>query len=378
MKKQIHIYCLVISAIWLMGASSAGAYQRDTTDMPALNCTQCHTCEVPTMKDNCLKPCPSLSMTHVATAHKLSEAPDSMLLGSIAEEYKPVHFNHKLHAKMAEMGQNCVTCHHYSPAGHIPPCRECHGVESKQTNLRQPSLKGAYHRQCLSCHREWSHDTKCVLCHLPANGKMKESGIDSTDIIGISHPVITEPTRKVFETPYKDGPIVTFQHREHIDLFGLKCANCHKEENCSFCHDIQKPATLAKSQEQVHGICNDCHLKDACSKCHDTKERPGFAHERTGFTLAGYHQELVCRACHPTGKRITRMSAECVNCHAGWNRNNFKHAITGLKLDDIHIELECTDCHADRKFAEKPNCSSCHDDNRDFKTMPPGEFVKRM
>jgi hypothetical protein len=379
MKMHRYKICLLVIAALFLTVGSASAYQKDTTDMPKLNCLQCHTCEVPTMNDNCLKPCPSLSMTHVTSTHQLVEAPDSLLLGSISEEYQPVHFNHKLHARMAEMGDNCSTCHHYSPPGKIPPCRECHGAEPKQTNLRQPSLKGAYHRHCLSCHREWSHDTKCVLCHLPLSLKgAKTNGSDSTDIIGVSHPLITEPVKHVWETPYKAGPIVTFQHREHIDLFGLKCVNCHKEENCSYCHDLQKPAKLAKTQEEVHAVCNDCHAKDNCEKCHDTKERPGFEHGRTGFALAGYHEQLVCRACHPTGKRITRMSRECSACHAGWNQTNFKHTVTGLKLDEVHIELDCTDCHTDKKFAVKPSCSNCHDDGRDFRKMPPGEYVKRM
>ncbi|MEW6050112.1 MAG: cytochrome c3 family protein [Candidatus Zixiibacteriota bacterium] len=344
-----------------------------------MNCLQCHTCEVPTAKDKCLKACPSLSMTHVTAAHQLSEAPDSMLLDELASEYQPVHFNHKLHAKMAQMGQNCVTCHHYSPSGRVPPCKECHANEGGAVNLRQPSLKGAYHRQCLSCHREWSHDTKCVICHKP-NGKTKTSDTvaDSTDIMGSAHPIITEPVKKVYQTPYQQGPVVTFQHKEHIDLFGLRCVDCHKKENCSYCHDIDKPAKLAKTQEEVHAVCNDCHGKAVCDKCHDNRERPGFNHESTGWALGTYHEDLVCRACHPTGKRIVKMNNQCSNCHSGWNPANFKHAVTGLRLDEIHAEVDCTDCHAQRKFDAPPTCSGCHDDNRHFKDQPPGEYVKRM
>jgi len=58
-------------------------------------------------------------MVHQAVKHDLSEAPDSMLLDELVDEYQAVHFNHMLHAEMAEMGGDCVTCHHYSPKGHI-------------------------------------------------------------------------------------------------------------------------------------------------------------------------------------------------------------------------------------------------------------------
>ncbi|HUV31554.1 MAG TPA: cytochrome c3 family protein [Acidobacteriota bacterium] len=353
------------------------ALAADTEDtvQPTLDCLQCHTCERPTPSDMCLQPCPSLTMAQNVVPHSLSEAPDSMLLGDIADVFKPVHFNHKLHAEMAEMGGDCATCHHYSPAGEIPPCRDCHGGEGNPTNLRQPGLKGAYHRQCLSCHREWSHETRCVLCHLPEAGREMAAVADPTDIIGIPHPVITEPETKIYRTPYNEGPVVTFHHAEHIHLFGLNCANCHQKENCGFCHDLQKPATLAKSMEEVHAICNDCHVNDACGKCHDTKEKPVFSHASTGWPLNRYHRTLDCRACHPTGRQIGRLNSNCGACHAGWNQENFAHAVTGLQLDEIHVELDCTDCHADRKFDQTPDCSACHDDGRTHEDAPPGELL---
>ena len=33
------------------------------------------------------------------------------------------------------------------------------GVEN--ADLRMPNLKGAYHRQCLNCHRDWAHENEC-------------------------------------------------------------------------------------------------------------------------------------------------------------------------------------------------------------------------
>ncbi len=372
---------------WALGlvliAATTPLAQGPHANMPSLDatnidCTNCHDCSEPRPQDPCLKPCPSLTMTHMTSKHQLSEAPETLLLDKIKEQYQPVTFNHKLHASMAEMGSDCATCHHFSPPGRIPRCSECHGAESNPANLRQPTLKGAYHRQCLSCHREWSHDTKCVLCHLPVDGKVTFDGKqDTTDIIGIPHPIITEPIRKVFQTPYKDGPVVTFHHKEHIELFDLACVNCHKKENCSYCHDLQKPARLAKSQEQVHAICNDCHAKDRCAKCHDTKERPGFSHGATGWALTGHHHDLACRACHPTGKKITRISKSCVNCHAGWQPGNFSHVITGLRLDETHADFDCESCHLNLAYDEPPDCSTCHDDGRTYKDAPPGEFVAR-
>ncbi len=115
---------------------------------------------------------------------------------------------------------------------------------------------------------------------------------------------------------------------------------------------------------------------DACSKCHDTRERPGFSHNKTGWPLNQYHKQLDCWACHPTGKKISKLNSMCVSCHAGWTQANFKHAVTGLHLDEVHAELDCADCHTDNKYDADPKCADCHDDGRTAKTSPPGMRTK--
>lgn len=368
-------FVIVVLAIGL--ALPLTAQKSTMPAAPQVDCSECHTCAVPTLSEPCLKSCPRTTMVHQQGRHDVTEAPDSMLIDELADLYQPVRFGHKLHASMAEMGAECATCHHYSPPGRIPPCKECHSTAAESRDLAKPNLKGAYHRQCLSCHREWSHDTQCVVCHLPKEGgALAGEAHDPTDIMGIPHPVITVPAKKVYDTPYKQAPIVTFQHKEHIDLFGFRCVDCHEKENCGNCHDIQQPAKGQKTQEQVHAVCNDCHKQDQCAKCHDTAERPSFTHNTTGWPLNPYHTNLDCWACHPTGKRISKLSRMCVNCHSGWNSENFKHAITGIKLDEIHAELDCTDCHKDRKYEVDPVCEDCHDDGRTADTAPPGMKVK--
>ncbi|UCG62135.1 MAG: hypothetical protein JSV52_02285 [Candidatus Zixiibacteriota bacterium] len=314
-----------------------------------------------------------------ADLHKPSEGPGVRVIDELSDLYAPVDFNHKLHAEMVEMGEGCSVCHHYSPPGKFPPCNDCHTDESTEPQtLRKPGLKGAYHRQCMGCHREWSHDTKCIICHLPTNGyDLSGAPLDSTDILGISHPVITVPDKKVWTTPYQAGPVVTFHHQEHIDLFELRCVDCHKHENCSYCHDLRKEYSPRKTDEEIHAICNDCHAQDECGKCHGTKEKPAFVHAADGsWALNRFHAELSCRACHPTGKKISKLDHQCTNCHGGWNQKNFRHAVTGLQLDEIHAELECSDCHVDSAFDAPPDCSGCHDDGRSPKDAPPGHYVQ--
>jgi hypothetical protein len=245
-----------------------------------------------------------------------------------------------------------------------------------EANMRMPSLKGAYHRQCLGCHREWTHDTKCVICHLPQVGGDLDQSLDETDILAVAHPVITVPNIEIYHTPYVAAPVVTFFHKEHIELFGLRCVDCHRQENCSRCHDLDKSkVTVAHSAADTHALCNDCHRDDPCAKCHDTKQRPKFQHASTGWTLNRFHRELDCRACHPSGQRITRLDNSCNACHSGWTTTNFRHAVTGLQLDELHREFDCENCHVEREFSVAPSCDGCHGDGRTPADVPPGTRV---
>ncbi|UCE24716.1 MAG: hypothetical protein JSU74_01310 [Candidatus Zixiibacteriota bacterium] len=382
MKKTFIIWPLILLLLTSLGGLSHAFRAQESSQQDASKppCSDCHVCASPTKADPCLEIC-VWTKAKAGKAHTPDEGPDVAMLDQLEELYGPVTFDHKHHAEMVGMGEGCAICHHYSPPGKFPPCEECHGDEpSEPQTLRKPGLKGAYHRQCMGCHREWSHDTKCIECHLPSNGvDLASSPLDSTDILGIEHPVITPPVMRVWTTPYRPGPIVTLHHQEHIDLFGLRCVDCHKQENCSYCHDLDKEARVNKTDEEIHAICNDCHLSDACDKCHDTGEKPAFTHAGNGnWELNRFHQGLSCRACHPTGRKIGKLSARCSDCHGGWNQENFRHAVTGLQLDEIHVELDCSDCHIDLRYGRIPRCNSCHDDCRNHEDAPPGEYIRML
>lgn len=120
------------------------------------------------------------------------DAPESIELGSIAEMYEPVVFDHAAHVLMVE---TCSFCHHHT-TGTTPEkgnCSRCHqaGEETSSVacvdcheqkrfsaqNLKslesdpllfhvgKPGLKGAYHQNCISCHEQIGAPTGCQDCH---------------------------------------------------------------------------------------------------------------------------------------------------------------------------------------------------------------------
>lgn len=346
------------------------------------NCRACHTCDTPTPENRCLPTCTRT----VSPATPSGTAPDMVLLGILSDIYLPVPFDHKGHADMAQMSRGCATCHHHTPEGSAhPACRSCHAVSSDESDIRKPGLKGAYHRQCLNCHREWSHETKCGVCHLSRAGSSGEASAwepTRDDIVGRMHPPIPEPSGDFYRNQVESTgeARILFRHAEHTRRFGLTCVECHHEDSCSRCHDGQNRAAIAaRAPQEHHQPCLKCHdvARDTgCGKCHLEPGRaiPGrFDHATTGFALKVYHEPVSCRKCHRE-LPFSRLDRDCSTCHSSWSVQNFDHTKTGQLLDANHSRQDCDVCHKDRKFDRAPVCNECHEaaEGIEFPAKRPG------
>jgi hypothetical protein len=382
----------LLFAICLLNNTSWAA---DLHAQEEARCLCCHSCPNPTRNNKCLRTCERSPEVAEITA-SISGVADIIYLDELVGLYAPVSFPHKLHADMENMGTGCAVCHHHNPPGRIFACNECHGGPSNPANLGQPGLKGAYHRQCLGCHREWSHKTNCDACHIKRDAApavlgatqavsaerlaaqvTSASGEDTTDIMGRLHPNIETPEKWVYKTEdNSEGPVVTFHHKEHTEVFGLKCTDCHKKENCSRCHDPQSHPPHVR--EDPHQDCIKCHdVSDNCTICHTQQETPTFDHaRRSGFVLKGYHQKVSCMKCHTGGMPFKKLDPQCTGCHgADFTPKDFDHAKAGVILDDTHKEGSCNDCHTEG-FGKPAACAGCHDDGRKFPASVPGKVVE--
>jgi len=346
----------------------------ETTDEPAArSCAECHTCSRPTTADSCLGACPR----HRGDGGDPSQGPDFVVLDELEDLYEPVKFSHRVHAQMSALDAGCVACHHHTPAGAShPPCKECHSTDLVRERLDQPALKGAYHRQCMGCHKEWTGDTECDVCHA-MKAKVEEQG---DAYVAPRYRPCKEPNKQVYETGFDEGVFITFFHGNHSTHYGLACSDCHRADPCIRCH-YQGEEPVATADEDPHQKCSGCHddaLGDECTKCHSPTA--GDASDQ-GFILKPFHQGVACQRCHPAGKPFTKIDKTCNRCHGEssrrWNSDTFDHSRAGVALDEIHGMLDCSDCHPERRFDSAPDCTSCHDD----KTYPgdkPGELIKMM
>lgn len=348
------------------GHARPAAKKQGNTTTTGAECAACHSCAAPTHENPCLQSC----RRHGAQfkgKHDSAEGPEVVIIDQLANLYGPVVFAHKLHAEMSDMGGGCTNCHHYSPAsGPVPPCRQCHEPTRAAADLRQPALKGAYHRQCINCHLDWSHDNACGFCHEqaadPKAADPKAAGAhDPTDIVGTRHPLIKATPTYTYKTTEKTGPIVTFHHEDHVEKFGLRCVDCHRGDSCASCHESGE----GKEKRALDHVttCGACHAERDCAFCHSQESKPQFDHRAsTGWPLEPYHRKVACNTCHGEPQAFRRPARRCTGCHIHWEVGSFDHAVTGLRLNEEHRELECASCHVGMDFAMTPRCTDCHDE----------------
>jgi hypothetical protein len=118
--------------------------------------------------------------------------PDTVELGSLANHYEPVSFDHAMHVELAEdcstchhhttgtppLNPDCLRCHARSGEGEAVACKDCHPADRFGTeymarlasdpgiyHVGKPGLKGAYHQNCLGCHTEMGAPAGCQDCH---------------------------------------------------------------------------------------------------------------------------------------------------------------------------------------------------------------------
>lgn len=305
------------------------------------------------------------------------DLPKPVILGSLANIFHPVSFSHDTHAHMSEMGTGCETCHHDFEDGDYEPCSACHTNTPASAADETPSLNGAYHRKCMNCHREYKpKQSICSTCHVVKDDDLLTALAKNK----IRSPRLDGPETLRFDTPDAEQAMVTFHHKEHVQLFRIDCAACHQDESCSKCHSYNDdPMNEVAVLETMHVPCESCHDvddDDECQYCHQASPSPGFSHNLTGWPLKDYHADNSCATCHVGTEKIQALDRTCTNCHDNFTLGEFDHAATGLELFEEHQEFDCSECHENERFDKTPVCTECHDDDYSFPDDLPGEYLE--
>jgi hypothetical protein len=91
---------------------------------------------------------------------------DSISLKLEGAKMAPVPFSHPAHIEKVKL--DCAICHHKDKNPKEPvSCLQCHQKEAKDN---VPDAKNAFHKQCITCHKESTAKgvtapVKCNECH---------------------------------------------------------------------------------------------------------------------------------------------------------------------------------------------------------------------
>jgi hypothetical protein len=129
----------------------------------------------------------------ITGTYKEEDVPAKVEIKNLSNKYEAVEFPHrkivnaivtnlkddKLAGYMhVQEGTICQGCHHNSPVVKNPPgCRNCHVKPFDEKNLFKPGIIGAYHQQCMGCHKEMfiAKPAGCTECHKEKINKDKSS-----------------------------------------------------------------------------------------------------------------------------------------------------------------------------------------------------------
>jgi len=166
----------------------AGCHTRTVALPGEASCKICHRGPLPG-KDGAAQPASmpvaSAEVTLAPLPATSDDFPEKVIIKSLATKYGPSELPHRKiveyldarirKSKLAKRFHGrtemlCAGCHHKSPVGSRPPsCKSCHGQKAHQTKDK-PSLKAAYHRQCIGCHQQigLKKARGCTDCHKKA------------------------------------------------------------------------------------------------------------------------------------------------------------------------------------------------------------------
>jgi hypothetical protein len=280
---------------------------------------------------------------------------------------------------------NCTSCHadvHKNQFGQ--DCRQCHTEESfhtiqgmqnfdhNKTNFRLEDKHQAV--TCKSCHKTALTDpvkhNRCTDCHVDYHfNQFAKQGVSPDcsschNTKGFAEFSYTIEQHNVSTFPLQGAHLATpcfACHKKtekwNFKEIGIRCSDCHPD-----IHD-----TYLDKKYYPDAACNNCHTETSW-------DQVNFDHAKTGFALAGAHQNQTCRACHfikeddgGAKQRFTGLTSNCTNCHKdahlgqfevdgatscnqchdfdNWKAGKFDHNNTRFVLDGRHKNVACIKCH---------------------------------
>jgi len=255
----------------------------------------------------------------------------------------------------------CLQCHKSAPLGAMAIDHEA---------VAKWKLVGTHATTaCRSCHRgkkpwEWEKFTtaECVDCHRHKNAHNGQFA--------------GKPCTACHESSGSKTLVFDHNRDSKFTLTGTHAALA-KANKCAKCHPDRQYKTGKVGCVDCHKDQHNGQLGAACERCHSPEikfARLVFDHGKVAaFQLAGLHQQVECKKCHPehlykTGRtrcvdchRMSdphkgKLGEACDKCHTpDKGATKFVHeSSTRFRREGRHLTVACAFCHRARPADEPP------------------------
>jgi hypothetical protein len=220
-------------------------------------------------------------------------------------------------------------------------CPQCHGDVGQlelATRDQLPRMRGCFH-----CHQQTNSSARgtakgdCLTCHLTTDGTQAGSagGAGRMRTVFASGEML--PPRWLHDAAH--GPDWIEHHKTVAGNDSQFCANCHKEDFCTDCHDGRvRPRSIHPSDYiNMHPI--EARMATTkCGSCHNEQSFCLQCHQRLGITMSGPTALRESGRFHPP-KEIWSDPPRKPGHHSFEAERNLNACVS------CHVERDCVVCH---------------------------------
>jgi hypothetical protein len=206
-------------------------------------------------------------------------------------------------------------------------CASCHGTMRQvglATRLELPVMQ-----QCFSCHRAGgTAEAACTECHLT-----RPDGVMRT---AFAEGLLNPPT---WMNGLHHDADFWVTHRFVAADDGSRCATCHRESDCTDCHDGRVRDRRLHPNDYVMLHATEARQSaERCQSCHRTASFCSDCHLRSGVAESSAVESRALGRFHPppdvwSGRVVTPQH------HAAEARRSLTACVS------CHTERDCTTCH---------------------------------
>jgi hypothetical protein len=220
-------------------------------------------------------------------------------------------------------------------------CAQCHGDVGQlelATRDQMPRMRG-----CFGCHQmsdsaaRGAAKSDCLVCHVATEATQIASRGGNSRVRTAFASGEMLPPRWLHDAEH--GPDWIFRHREVAANDSQFCANCHREDYCTDCHDGKVRSHVVHPSDYLNMHPIEARMQTVkCQSCHEEQSFCLGCHQRLGIAMSGPTDVRESGRFHPA-KDIWSDPPRKPGHHSFEAEKNLNQCVS------CHTERDCVVCH---------------------------------